>query len=609
MRGLCLLLYALYAAGIAGAEPKKPNIILIITDDQDVSTVNPSIMPRLHEHMIGRGTSFKHFFTPVSVCCPSRVSLLRAQHAHNHNITYVQRPWGGWEKFCEFDYNGHYLPNFLQKAGYGAYYIGKLMNGNTVANAEKLPASGWDDSDFLLDPFTYDYNFPAFSRNGRAADFHENVYSTDLVANKSLALLDNMPSDKPFFIGIAPIGPHSHMAAPSPGTNDSAGRRYMDIPIAHPRHRDLFSTASLNRSSPSFNPDVPSGASWVRTLEKLRPENLDYLDEFYRGRLRALQAVDELVEAVVKRLETNGLLEDTYIIYTSDNGFALGSHRRQPGKTLPFEEDISVPFVVRGPGVAENVVNSADTYNMVDLGTTILELAGAAADYLTDGSVMNFHGPAQPVSSSRHALVEYWVYGVEEGIYSAGLRENNTYRAVRFHNEDETGQSSYLYSVWCTGERELYDLVEDPHQMNNLLGRLNDMGPFTAFSQLSRDDDNLHRLSTRLDALLLVLKTCQDAACTAPFASLFPDGEVFDFAGALQPGYDEYFASLPRVRYSSCELGYQTRFEEPRWRDAWAYRTSEWKDADETQQCIISGRPPANVFDDLPQWNAGPMSV
>lgn len=132
-----------YAASL---DPSKPNIIFIITDDQDVRTNTLDYMPKLHASIAEQGVSFTHFYAPVSLCCPSRVSLLKAQYAHNHNVTYVSGPYGGtlsvlldiselpliiwrtgWETFCELGQNSEYLPIFLQEAGYGTYYTGKLV--------------------------------------------------------------------------------------------------------------------------------------------------------------------------------------------------------------------------------------------------------------------------------------------------------------------------------------------------------------------------------------------------------------------------------------------------------------------------------------------------
>ncbi len=104
-----------------------PDVAHTVTDDQDVSTVQPQFLPRIHKHLVDEGVIYDNFFAPVSVCCPSRVSLLRAQYAHNHNITFVSQPWGGWEIFNQYGYVGNTLPDFLQASGYDTYYTGKLM--------------------------------------------------------------------------------------------------------------------------------------------------------------------------------------------------------------------------------------------------------------------------------------------------------------------------------------------------------------------------------------------------------------------------------------------------------------------------------------------------
>ena len=159
----------------------------------------------------------------------------------------------------------------------------------------------------------------------------------------------------------------------------------------------------------------PSGASWVRSLPQQNQTEIDYNDHFYRSRLRALQGVDELVDSLVSRLEESGQLDNTYIIYTSDNGFHIGQHRLPPGKTCGFEEDIRVPLFIRGPGVPEGYVQDSVTTH-IDLAPTIFELAGIPPR-------ADFDGTAIPVTPDfegthhEHVTVEYWGRAVMEGIH------------------------------------------------------------------------------------------------------------------------------------------------------------------------------------------------
>lgn len=224
----------------------------------------------------------------------------------------------------------------------------------------------------------------------------------------------------------------------------------------------------------------PSGVSWIRDLPVQNQSVVDYNDHFYRSRLRALQGVDELVEGLVTRLEKSGQLDNTYIIYTSDNGFHIGQHRLPPGKTCGFEEDVRVPLFIRGPGVAKGYVQDAVTTH-VDLAPTLFHLAGIPARD-------DFDGTAIPVTGEfggerhEHVTVEYWGSAVVEGAYSGigksrqywtcslwnAIRDinsktgpggstmipNNTYKSVRLLGE---GYNLY-YSVWCNNEHELYDL-------------------------------------------------------------------------------------------------------------------------------------------------------
>jgi hypothetical protein len=288
---------------------------------------------------------------------------------------------------------------------------------------------------------------------------------------------------------------------------------------------------------------------------------------------------------------------------TADNGYALGTHRRQPGKTLGFEEDIHVPLIVRGPGIRKGHRDSLSSYGMVDLSRTILDIAGARTGYNDDGVTINLHQTERHDDAhrlARHSISEYWVLGVEEGVWGGVMRQNNTYRTLRVHDEIDGRPFTFSYSVWCTGERELYDLAHDPHQVRNLLAPLNDVGPFAEFD--STDNHGRHvlshqhqRLLERLDSLLLVLKTCVGEICHKPYRALFPassfdatGGEVYSIAQVLDAKYDWYFHSLPRVRFSKCALGYQSRFEYPEWKAEWAYKGDT--DIGDSVGLVLQGR-------------------
>ncbi|KAG7094661.1 hypothetical protein E1B28_005484 [Marasmius oreades] len=544
----------------------KPNIILIITDDQDVRTGTLDFMPKLKSTLAEKGTAYERFYAPVSLCCPSRVSLLRAQYAHNHNITYVVGDFGGYQVFCEKGHNDKYLPLYLQRAGYGTYYTGKLMNGLAYDQIATQPPKGWTHSDFLVDPNVYLYYNASFSSQSAAPVNYEGQFQVDVVRDKALGLLeealDPSQNGKPFFLGIAPTAPHLEVQI--------ADGQFTE-PVPRKGQEGLFEDVKVPRT-PSFNAKARGAVSWLKNLEELNKTEVDYTDHVYRQRLRVLQPVDELVEAIVKKVEQAGreVSDNTYIIFTSDNGYALGSHRRMLGKTLPYEEDVLVPLIIRGPKIPANKRNKDDVYSMVDLGATILGLAGAdVQDYSVDGKdfLSNDRGVAK--SKPRHALVEYWNAAVEEGIYARSTSiSNTTYRSIRV--KDDTGsEHDWVYGVWCTGERELYDLKTDPYQLHNL-ARNNNPETFSFSSP------HTTRVASRLDALLIVLKTCVGETCRDPWKAFNVPGFSYSYSGslsgALDPRYDAYFDSMPRFAYNECRFGYLEDIESPTWSDDLAFR-------------------------------------
>lgn len=162
----------------------------------------------------------------------------------------------------------------------------------------------------------------------------------------------------------------------------------------------------------------------MQNLPQQNQTEIEYNDFFYRSRLRALQGVDELVDSLMERLEQSGELDNTYIIYTSDNGFHIGQHRLPPGKTCGYEEDIRVPLLIRGPGVLEGHVDEAVTTH-IDLAPTIFDLAGIPARSDFDGSAIPVT-PDSPGVRHEHVTVEYWGKAVIEGIFS-GIGKSRGY--------------------------------------------------------------------------------------------------------------------------------------------------------------------------------------
>jgi arylsulfatase A-like enzyme len=316
----------------------------------------------------------------------------------------------------------------------------------------------------LLDPNTYDYWNSTFQRNRDAPVNHAGSYSTDLIWNKAVGFLDDaVAADRPFFIGIAPIAPHSNMKANLHEKRDVSDRivdkdPYVMLPKPADRHKRLFPHAKVPRTD-NFNPDEPSGANWIRNQPKQSDENVAYNDKHYRGRLQSLQVVDEMVDDIIRRLDQHDLLDNTYIFYTSDNGYHIGQHRLQPGKECGYEEDINVPLIIRGPGVPEGLTTELVTAH-VDLAPTILSLVGEPLKSDLDGSPIPVHSSEFKASQTReHVNVEYWGWALSESkwAYNAdkdGKIWNNTYKALRVVGD----KYNLYYAVWCNNEHELYEM-------------------------------------------------------------------------------------------------------------------------------------------------------
>ncbi|KAI9483817.1 MAG: alkaline-phosphatase-like protein [Benjaminiella poitrasii] len=510
----------------------KPNIVFIFTDDQDYRMESLNYMPNVQKYLVKEGTVYENHYATIAVCCPSRVGLLRGQYAHNTNITDVSPPYGGYDRFNTLKLGEDYLPIWLQKAGYNTNYIGKLMNGYAVNNYNNPAPLGFDYQDQLVDPYTYIYNTAVFSTNGKPPVYYKDAYQTDIIHSKTRVILKRIQNqDDPFFLWVAPTAPHGQFIINSDHTIET------QPPVPAARHANLFKDVKIPRK-PHFNPTVQfKTTSYWKSLEKLNETLVEELDEYYRNRLRALQSVDEIVGTIFKELEQSGQLNNTYVFYSSDNGYHMGQHRSYPGKCTNLEEDINVPFIVRGPGIPKGKKSHIISSHH-DIAPTFVALARGKYPSWVDGGVIpltkeleRHHNPA----SKESFAVEFWSLSqMAESYPTVSYEGPNTYKTLRIISQNY----NYMYAVWCTGEHELYDLKKDPYGLKNLY-------------------DNMSvQLVNRLDALLVVLKSCRADTCRDPWKILHPgDRYVKTLQDALHEKYDNYYAQFRKVEFEQC-LGF-----------------------------------------------------
>jgi arylsulfatase A-like enzyme len=232
----------------------RPNIVFILTDDQDLHLGSLEYTPLTRKHLLDEGTFYSRHFVTIAVCCPSRVSLWTGKAAHNTNVTDVNPPYGGYPKFVSQGLNSNWLPLWLQESGYSTYYTGKLFNAQTVENYDKPHVSGSTGSNFPLDPYTYQCLNSSFQQDHDPPKYYPGHYSTDVLASNAYELLDEAAeASKPFFLAVAPNAPHSNVAWTGDGTLDGSEFKF-GAPISAERHKHLFKDVKIPRTK-NFNPD------------------------------------------------------------------------------------------------------------------------------------------------------------------------------------------------------------------------------------------------------------------------------------------------------------------------------------------------------------------
>ncbi|EXJ71432.1 uncharacterized protein A1O5_05240 [Cladophialophora psammophila CBS 110553] len=512
-------------------------------------------MPNVQNLLASNGTTFSNHYCTTALCCPSRVSLFTGKCVHNTNVTDVRLPYGAYPKFVSEGLNDDYLPIWLREGGKNTYYVGKLFNGQSIHNYRDPEAKGWTDSNFLLEPGVYDYCNTTWARQGQNWTSLPGQNAVTLTHQHAVEMLNQAAkAQKPFFLTVAPAVPHVGIRAKGSGTF---------MPIPQKKWENAFSSETVPRVK-NFNPKKEGSVSWLQNLPHQDRSVVDKLDDLYRARLRVIAGLDDMVADLVAILDEYRILNNTHVIYTTDNGYHIGQHRMGPGKKTGYETDINIPMIWRGPGVPAGQTSQAVTTH-TDLAPTFLDLFGLPQRTQLDGHTMPLAGAVTTdsgVSNVEHVNVEHW--GVADPYelaaphpnFTVKGEHNSTYKSLRIIGADY----SFYYSVWCTNEHELYDMKSDKYQMQNLLPNVNDIAKAPKQQILGRA---LNKFVARVDALLLVLKSCRGIECTDPWLQLHPQGNVRNLRDALSAQYDQFYAAQPKIMFSACKEGYLIEFEGP----------------------------------------------
>jgi N-acetylglucosamine-6-sulfatase len=503
---------------------QKPNIVVIQTDDQTIDqlyeTYTPPgggpipVMPNTLNAIAGKGITFNRYYVSYPLCCPSRVSLLTGRYAHNHNVRGNVPPNGGATGFSFRQANSHNIATWLQGAGYRTIHIGKFLNGygDEPFDDGKTVPPGWNAWHSILKADTHHY-FYGYTLNNNGSiegpvgdpgswDTREYgvrddfgcpfaplnglpcFYETDVLTRIASEEMQGTPETQPFYLQLdytAPHGDFRRPAGPEPAT-----RHYDSLPGAALPHGP---SEGLNEGNVNDKP------LFIREAPYLSPGEQHTYRVYHQKGLESLRAIDDGVQQVINTLGATHRLRNTYILFTSDNGFFYGEHRLTGGKFLAYEPSTHMPLLIRGPGIKQ-ASSTGELAANIDIAPTILELAGASADKSIDGRSLVPYILDPTLRTRRPILFESFVETNDVNAQGGQPLAGRPGTSARTRSSEEAGASivappkdyigirlgPYKYIEWPNGEKELYDINKDPFELNNKV-RDSNLFPIRAFLQ------------------------------------------------------------------------------------------------------------------------------
>ncbi len=435
---IAVLFFVVLLVSILQVEPARllnastqPNFVVIEVDDQrfDSSTIL-NYMPNVTNWLVSQGVWFQNdSYTPTPLCCPSRTSFLTGLYSHDTGVWKNSPDVGGGVAYLD---DSQTLAVWLSNSGYRTALVGKYLNGYSQLESTYIPP-GWTDwySDGGNDPYFGD----TINEKGKLVTFPKTFYTTDLLGDITANLTQTLP--EPFFVWWTPHAPHTPSLPPPRFANSCA------VPQNFPAFRPPnFNEADISDKPPGTVSQFPMSSSQIQQMDSIRGQQIC-----------TLKAVDDNVGKIMSRLATSGRLDNTVVIYTSDNSIFWGEHRAGAlgsSKDAPYEETLRVPLIVRYPSLfPQNVIDTTHFVMNIDMAPTIAQLAGVQIPVKVDGvSIVPIL--LDPNAAWRSSIL----------IEMADLQPNITY-GIR------TWQWKYIEDG--NGYFELYNEIDDPYELSNLI--------------------------------------------------------------------------------------------------------------------------------------------
>lgn len=466
---------ALVAAGVTSsggtvtvaAQPRTaagagdPNVILFLVDDATVEDVQ--YMPQVQRLLADQGVTFTRNYSPFSMCCPARATILTGLYPHNHRVLDNHDPYGGFEVFNDSQTIAKWLND-----DYATALVGKYLNdyADTAGMRRYIPP-GWDKWNASVEPKTYNYIDQRININGELVDF-EGEYSTRLFGRLGRTFLSTQRGGpQPFFLYEAFVAPHN-------GTPRDPDDIYAGNPFVEPRYRDTYAGPPIP-ADPSYNEaDVSDKQSGAQDNPPLTPDEIAAISERLAQRRESLSSVDDEIAATIRKIRRMGELDNTYFIFTSDNGFMQGQHRIPSRKSVAYEPAARVPLIIRGPGMPSGTTYGGLT-GLQDLAPTILSMTNQWRDQdeppLDGRSLLNLVGKPPP---NRAIVLEVTTVANDVSDNKVAKLDEDSLAAVPVLGWKLRGivtQKGWKYVEYPqSGGVEMYDLNTDPYELQNLAG-------------------------------------------------------------------------------------------------------------------------------------------